>query len=288
VNAAEESLVRAALARLDGFDARAARLEVCAERPGKLTLRAVGGDRSLAVSVPRGKRSDPGRTAEIARVLEAAASAGVAPRPRLVDPASGIIVTDWAPGPVWRREDLRRPDRLRAVAGTLRALHGLAVEVPPFDVTGWVEVYRRAIAAGGAVGEPDARGLDELEDLAREHRETRSTARLGHGDVTAGNLIGVGRPVLVDWEYAGGSDPLFDLATVVALHRLDDGCRSALIEAYESEGGVPVDRRRLARTERLVVLLTWAWARAEILERPGDRRAAAWARLASTEIHGPA
>lgn len=273
----EAARIRSALAGVEGLDAERARLLVVARRPGRLTVRARDGESDLAVTLPRaGARGGP-RAAEIARALEAAAGAGIAPRLRLLDRGSGILVTDWAAGAAWNPEDLASGQRLGCLAGLLRTLHGLAAGIPPFDVVGWSRHYRQSIARlGSPLDERESRALDELRDLATEHHRTRSTATLGHNDVTAGNLIGFPQPLLIDWEYAGASDPAFDLATVIALHGLDDRAGSMLLDAYEAAGGTAVERGWLARTERLVKLLAWAWAYAEALAHPGDPRATSW------------
>jgi aminoglycoside phosphotransferase (APT) family kinase protein len=217
------------------------------------------------------------RLVETARAIEAAARVGVAPRVRHVDPETGILITDWAPGPTWREADLARPERLRALARTLRTLHGVNDVSDPFDLRGHVAGYRERIARAPD-DRPLARRLDELDRLVDGHVRSRSTRSLGHNDVTVGNIVGDGRPLLVDWEYAAGSDPSFDLATVIALHGLGPTERSTFLDAYDTGSGPPTDRERVAETERLVVLLSWIWARAELLDRPGDERARRWAR----------
>ena len=54
-----------------------------------------------------------------------------------------------------------------------------------------------------------------------------------HNDVHARNLLDDGRRLLlVDWEYGGVGDPMFDLAGVVSHHSLDEHGVGVLLEAY--------------------------------------------------------
>ena len=170
--------------------------------------------------------------------------------------------------------------RASARAALLARVHAIEVDGDPLDVVGAAEAYGRRVEAAGS-DDDDRRLLDELHERARAHHRARSVATLGHNDPTAGNVVGDDDPLLIDWEYAAPSDPAFDLATVLALHGIAADGRAAFLTAYAEQAATSIRDDRLRETERLVVLLAWAWARAERADRPDDPRASAWLRAVS-------
>lgn len=59
-------------------------------------------------------------------------------------------------------------------------------------------------------------------------------AALCHRDPTAPNLLETptGELKLLDWEYAGPGDPLYDLAVIIEHHALDDAAADTLLKAW--------------------------------------------------------
>jgi len=72
-----------------------------------------------------------------------------------------------------------------------------------------------------------ARGLE----MATEIAET-STPRLCHNDVHYLNVVDAEPLRLIDWEYAGLGEPLFDLASVCVYHDYSTEERDRLLSAY--------------------------------------------------------
>ena len=67
----------------------------------------------------------------------------------------------------------------------------------------------------------------------------------------------------LDWEYACDNDPLFDLATVVAHHGLNDRQAGVLLDAYfDGNGGRW--RNALTSQMRLYDALNGLWAAAAL------------------------
>jgi aminoglycoside phosphotransferase (APT) family kinase protein len=166
---------------------------------------------SLELGVDRGREA----------VLQAtAAAAGLASPVLAADPQGRYLVTGFIEGAPWRAADLDDPIRLWSLARTLKALHALpAPPVPPLDLALLLERHVAQIAA------QDAGAAQDL--LPRVARAREILIRLGqsgrpaciiHGDLTHSNVIGEGQPRLVDWEYAAVSDPLTDLACLVAYY----------------------------------------------------------------------
>lgn len=102
-----------------------------------------------------------------------------------------------------------------------------------------------------------------------ERHATPSTELvLTHGDCRTGNyMVEAGRLTsILDWEFAGWSDPLEDLGWLLARcwrYGVDQkecggvGSRQSLLDAYEAEAGQTIDRPRIAEYE-LLASLRWA------------------------------
>jgi Ser/Thr protein kinase RdoA (MazF antagonist) len=82
---------------------------------------------------------------------------------------------------------------------------------------------------------------------------------LCHHDLHHLNLLDDGRLWLVDWEYGGRGDPLFDVAGFLALHELGPGPTATFLEAY---GGLaPADAALLGAARWAFDYVQWLWYR---------------------------
>lgn len=171
------------------------------------------------------------RQAEHAASL-AAHAAGVAPEVVCFVEPEGYLVTRFVEGRIPPPAELARPAQLARVAAALRAFH----EGPPlpsrFDAFRVVETYL-ATAASHGVAAPAA--YARAQDVARRIEATRHGApvRPCHNDLLNANFLDDGERLwIVDWEYAGIGDPVFDLANFSINHELDDDVNRALLTAY--------------------------------------------------------
>ncbi|HEY6454107.1 MAG TPA: phosphotransferase [Steroidobacteraceae bacterium] len=150
----------------------------------------------------------------------AAAAAGLASRVLAADPAGRYLVTEFLNGAPWRAADFADENRLRALAHTLCELHALP---PPkglrVQLRALLEGHLAHIAAqdGAAVQLLRPQVRRALEILARQADAARP-ACIVHGDLSHTNVMGRGRPRLIDWEYAAVADPLMDLACLAAYY----------------------------------------------------------------------
>jgi thiamine kinase-like enzyme len=129
-------------------------------------------------------------------------------------------------------ERIREPEWIRKVAQALRAVHrgpSLPARFISFRV---VEDYRTVAFAHGAEVPPSYAWARQV---ARRVERARGAfpERPCHNDLLNANFIDDGgRLRIVDWEYAGMGDVLFDLANFSANNGLDRAQRQALLEAY--------------------------------------------------------
>jgi thiamine kinase-like enzyme len=176
----------------------------------------------------------------------AAAGVGVGPEVVAFVRPEGYLVTRFIEGHPIEIEAMRRPERLAAVAASLRRVHdgpaipGLFV---PFRI---VEAYR-ALALERGVTIPAA--YDLALATARRIELAFLTAPLElrpcHNDLLNANFIDDGARVrIVDWEYAGMGDPFFDLGNFAVNHELGHDEEAVFLAAYD---GGEVRPARLAR-----------------------------------------
>ncbi|MGH3102593.1 MAG: phosphotransferase [Gaiellaceae bacterium] len=174
------------------------------------------------------------RRAEYEASLTAAA-AGVGPEViEFVEP-EGFLVTRFVEGVPVPVEEMRRPDTLQRIAGTLRSVHDGPPIPARFDAFRVVEAYA-ATAVGRGVRVPEA--YETARELAAriERRRGPQPERPCHNDLLNANFIDDGERIrIVDWEYAGMGDVYFDLANFSINHELDDAGDRILLEAYFGE-----------------------------------------------------
>lgn len=184
-----------------------------------------------------------------ARVQQRAAARGLAGRVLYV--RDGIYLTEFVDGRVWQADQLRETDNLIQLARALKELHALPLTGRVFDPV------QAALRYMEQIGDRDP------ELTARYHALVRATPApqhlcCCHNDLVAENIVDAGRLLFLDWEYACDNDPFFDLATIVAHHRLSTRQAETLLDAY-FDGDGSRWRRQLADQERLYEALAWLW-----------------------------
>jgi len=192
----------------------------------------------------------------------AAAAAGIAPRIVHADPAAqGLLISEYQQGRLWCEQDYEDLAAVRRLGERLYVLHRLpAPDVPQFDPWSVAQDYVRLIEAAA----PAWLGPQQLlEPLARLQR---SCAALGqgtaagsivHGDLAHGNLLEGSQLWLLDWEYAQRSDPLMDLACVLAYY---PGVRRHGADLAAAAGlGAAARGGELAQRVYIYRALAWLW-----------------------------
>jgi thiamine kinase-like enzyme len=182
-----------------------------------------------------------GTTAQVDRAAEVrhqrlAAAAGLAPDVVFADPADGTLLTVHAAGarPL-APADLARSGPRTRVARALRALHGSGAPfVGAVSLARTLSDYRAQVAALCPGLPADTETAIASVAAAAERLATMDDVTVpSHCDPSPPNLLDTGRRVLlIDWEYAGVADPLWDVATVAVEAALDSEGAWALLVAY--------------------------------------------------------
>jgi len=203
-----------------------------------------------------------------AQLHAAAAAAGLAPALVHVDPAHRFMVMEYVAGDTWTSQDFAQPDRLTQLGAALQALHAVVPPaVAPYDVRAKLE-HLHVQLIDAAPGE--RRWFQQLMDraaLALEASGTRQRATaLIHNDLFHANLIGYERLYLLDWEYAAVTDPLFDLAGILAHYPQAVAFGDTLLDASRLAAVASPDMLRHATW--VYVLLSYFWYRSRRLAGP--------------------
>lgn len=211
------------------------------------------------------------------RLLDLASRAGCAPVPWLAVPTEGLLVTEFLAGSPPHADTVATPAGLERIGRLLQGVHALepVAEIRRLDFA--TQAQRLELRRP-----PDGRAERRLQARAQrifaQLSAGRGRAAPCHNDVHRANLLDDGRALrLVDWEYGGVGDPIYDLAGFASHHALGPDQVGLLLEAY----GCRDPRVRLAAACWAYDYVQWLWHRlAAHLDVPGNPDSA----LAATEL----
>jgi thiamine kinase len=248
-----------ALAMVPGLESGAAPLRVEALGGGTVNsvhrVDSAQGRFVLRLDGPQWSRPGVDRAHELA-LHRIAAEGGIAPR---------IVVTQYHEGRLWGAGDYSDLAQLRELGQCLCELHRLQPPaIEPFDPLAVGEGYAHLVAPehGTAIVE----AMHRLERACVALRANERALCVVHGDLWGGNLLQGKRLWLLDWEYAQVSDPLMDVACLLAYYPQVQPHAADLLAAagFDARG----DREALLSRVEIYRTLTWLWrlARGEAVE----------------------
>ncbi len=245
-----------------------------AETPRGAPVTRLGGLTNLVyrVDLPEGpvvlRLPGKGTEAYIDREIEAhnaraAEAAGVSPRMIHVDPATGVMVTEHIECVTMSAENFStRPGAAARAARALARLHRSGQTFRHrFELFNEIETYRRQVAAL-SVQLPE--GYDATVAQAADIRTVLETQPVAlapcHCDPLAENFLDTGdRMWVVDWEYSGMNDPMWDLGDLSVEAAFGPDQDEELLGAY-FDGPVPDDARaRMVIYKAMCDLLWTLW-----------------------------
>ena len=174
------------------------------------------------------------RTEEVA--ARSAAAAGVNAEVVFFDATDGLMVTRFVDGAAtMTAERFRDLDAVARAGRAFRELHTTATPfATDFDLFGMIDDYKRLLAEKGATL-PD--GYDELQATAEATRVAlEATPRPlvpSHCDPLCENFLDTGeRMYVIDYEYSGNNDPMWDLGDLSVEGEFGPEQDAALLRAY--------------------------------------------------------
>lgn len=170
------------------------------------------------------------------RAARSAADAGVNAPVIHFDPADGLMVTRHIDGCVTMNEErFRDLDAVARAGRVLRRLHDTAKPFPTeFRLFPMIDEYKALLAAKGATLPEGYSGAQARADVARAALEAHPVASVpSHCDPLCENFLDTGdRMWLVDYEYAGNNDPMWDLGDLSVEGGFTVEQDQALLRAY--------------------------------------------------------
>ena len=185
---------------------------------------------------------------------------GIGPKVFYVIEPEGYLATSFIEGKLPSPKELGTKENIRRVAETIARVHKLDPIPETFSPFRVVEDSAE-IARRFNVDFPDNFSwlVEQMNAAENALKKTPFTPKLCHNDLLNANFLDDGQIRILDWEYAGMGDPLFDLANFSVHHQFTDEQDSWLLEAYFGE------------------VSDSNWARLEILKIISDFREAMWA-----------
>lgn len=222
------------------------------------------GKKALCLRLPgKGTEEYINRRVE-AVAAHAAAAAGVSPEVVHADPASGVLVTRFIADVVTMTPALfaARPGAPARAGEAFRRLHASgAVFDFRFELFAMIDSYL-ALLATKRVAFPEgyADGLKEAEAV-RAALATHPVPLVPcHCDPLAENFLDTGaRMWIVDWEYSGMNDPMWDLGDLSVEAAFGEAEDEAMVTAYFDGAPSDFDRGRMVIYKAMCDLLWTLW-----------------------------
>lgn len=227
-----------------------------AELAGGLTNRSwlvAIADRKAVLKIDAQPRAAPyNRRDEEAQAQSTAARAGLAGQVLYVSDTAYLC--EYLEGEVWTHSSFDDDRNLEQIAAALRRLHSLPLCGRSFDARQAARGYAALVDPAEAAMMRDC--LQLIDSMPR-----LQNICFCHNDLVVDNIIATPEVRFLDWEYACDNDPFFDLATLVAHHRLSDERAQLLLNAY-FDGDGQRWWQHLTTMSRYYNALLWLWLQA--------------------------
>jgi thiamine kinase-like enzyme len=207
---------------------------------------------------------------------EAVAYAGVGPDVLYADPSTGIFVSRYLDGAT-----TMTPERFRTRAGaparagrTFRMLHDSGAVFPArFELFAMIDSYL-AILSTKDVSLPEGyhEGLTAAESVRAALAAHPLPVVACHCDPLCENFLDTGeRMWIVDWEYSGMNDPMWDLGDLSVEGGFGKDEEEEMIQAYFGGAASPTERGRIVIYKAMCDLLWTLWGLIQLAnENPAD------------------
>jgi thiamine kinase-like enzyme len=193
-----------------------------------------------------------------------AARAGVSPEVLHVDPGTGVMVTRFIAG-----AETMSPEKFKTRAGSparageaFRKLHTSGAVFPfRFELFAMIDDYLKVLST------KDVALPGGYHEVVREAGSVRSALAVHplplvacHCDPLCENFLDTGdRMWIVDWEYSGMNDPLWDLGDLSVEGKFDTAQDEEMMRAYFGGEARPAERGRIVIYKAMCDLLWTLW-----------------------------
>ena len=205
-------------------------------------------------------------------VLLAAANAGISP-PVLWHDGLGAFACEFVSQPSldWTVEHSK--NSIERIAKVLAQAHTLPKMNHSFCIYELVEHYLQSVESHVPISVDVQEELDYLRaQLSKLPRvEPSLFSVVCHNDLNPKNILMDDQTIwLIDWEYTGMGDPLFDLAVLSRSHNLTQELQIHLIASYDESLDIAKTRKKIAQFSLAYSLREMAWLLLKSVLAPED------------------
>ena len=165
-------------------------------------------------------------------------------------------------------ETLKDPVRIRQMADVFRRLHACGVDTGvPFEVFDMAAGYEKIIYDNHVPMYDDYAAVKaEVERIKAEVDASVAIKKVPcHNDALCENwVVGEERMYLIDWEYAGMNDGMWDVADVSIEACFDEVCDRLLLSAYLDREPTVADEKHFLASKIYVDFLWTLWAKTRV------------------------
>lgn len=182
----------------------------------------------------------------------------------------GSKVTEFIPNAqTMSAQTMRQEDNIKKAAAIFRKLHGSGVNTQiPFEVFEMARGYEKIIAENNVDMYPD---YDIIKSKVMSvKKEIDSSCQIKkvpcHNDPLCENWVmsGVGRMYLIDWEYAGMNDGVWDIADLSIEAQYERSCDETLLREYFQREPQSSDWKHFLANKLYVDYLWTLWAKTRV------------------------
>ncbi len=165
-------------------------------------------------------------------------------------------------------ETIKAPERIAQVADIFKKMHSCGVDTKvPF------EVFEMAMGYEKIINENNVPMFDDYADIKAQVMKIKAEVDASveakkvpcHNDPLCENwVVGNGRMYLIDWEYAGMNDGMWDVADVSIEAGFDGECDKMLLSAYLDREPTTVDEKHFLASKIYVDFLWTLWAKTRV------------------------
>jgi len=190
-------------------------------------------------------------------IQEQLARQELAPRVIYFDAARGLLLQECMTEPDLKSAPMDDTCRIRTLAETLSRIHAAKVDAPVWSLKTRIENYLARLATF------DADSSVQLRQRFKKYKDLidawSAHPVFCHNDLSLHHVFSQPPCRVIDWEYSGFGDRLFDIASTIEVNRLDTGAAASLINAYEGFTGLTLDTQAINHWQALTRIINELW-----------------------------
>lgn len=189
------------------------------------------------------------------RALQAAHSAGLAPRPRYFNPDLGSLVCDYL------TPDERQEPDIADTARLLHHIHLLPARHNRLDLAERILRYEKQLEhKGSALPAGMTKCRARVLDIQDSINQRPGPTALCHNDLLQANRIYSGGKLwAIDWEYCAMGNPWYDIAAVISGDSMNAAQTDELLKAYLGRSASTAQRQNLHQHSCVYRYLELLW-----------------------------